>query len=249
MTPSWPAIALFATLGLALGSYAVTAAMRWARAEPSHAGRSHCDACLKPLGFSETLPVISYLRQAGACRACGAGIDRLHLAGELSAALLLTAAVLTADSASRAILLSILGLLLIALSVTDLKVRRLPDALTGAVALVCAFLAWDRSPSDLFVGLVAALATFTVLSIVRRASARAGRDPGLGLGDIKLLTGLSVWLGLATPWAIAASALMGLASVAVLRPKDGLVPFGPMIAIAGLGVGYLQEITRWPALT
>src|SRR5690349_21177897 len=53
--------ALLATLGACLGSFAATAALRFSRAEPFIAGRSHCDACGMRLGFAATLPLVSYV--------------------------------------------------------------------------------------------------------------------------------------------------------------------------------------------
>jgi hypothetical protein len=38
-----------------------------------------------------------------------------------------------------------------------------------------------------------------------------------------------------------ASAAMGLVAMALIRPQDGKLPFGPFIALAGFGLGVIQE--------
>jgi leader peptidase (prepilin peptidase)/N-methyltransferase len=84
MSSALPFPALALALGLCVGSYAGTAAMRAARKEPSLAGRSHCDACGKSLGWAETVPVLSFVALGGRCVACRAPISRFHLVCELA---------------------------------------------------------------------------------------------------------------------------------------------------------------------
>lgn len=238
-------LGLAGVAGLALGSYAATAGLRLSRGEPSSFGRSHCDGCGRGLGAVATLPLISFIVQGGACRACGAPIDRAHPIGEIAGAVILVCAAALGDPL-RGLLLGGLGLTLLATSVVDARSKRLPDRLTLAIAGLAAALAWTISWTNLAIGLAAAGAVVAVLSLVRLASSAGGRPPGLGWGDVKLLGALSLWLGLATPWAIVAGALLGLAAVLATRPADGRLAFGPFIALGAWSVGLIKELAPWP---
>ncbi len=231
--------------GLVMGSYAATAGLRWTRGEPSTAGRSHCDSCLKPLAFSETLPLISYMVRRGACSRCGDRIDPVHPMGEAAGAAVLLAAALLVPW-PRVILVAGLGLVLIASATIDWKTQRLPDLLTGIIALLAAVLALTGSPPRILEGVLVATVVFSLLQLLRFLSSRRSGDPGLGLGDVKLLCAVSLWLGMAIPWAVAGGALLGLLVIAILRPKDPRLPFGPMIALASFAVGLAREGVWWP---
>ncbi len=227
---------LAAVPGLILGSYAVTAGLRLARGEGASLGRSRCDACAAPLGFAETAPVVSYLALRGACRRCGAGIDATHLAGEVAGAVVVVSAVWAAEPL-RAAPLAVLGLVLICAAAVDVRVRRLPDPLTFATAVLAALLAAEAGWPRLVEGAVAAAVTIGVLLAVRALARRRGGRDGLGLGDVKLMAALALWVGAATPWMAAAAAVLGLAAAPWARDAEGRIAFGPMIAAAGWGLG------------
>jgi len=242
------ALFLYAGLpvGAVIGSYASTAALRAGRGEQAVVGRSRCDGCGRTLGFSETVPILSFLSCRGMCSACAAPIARIHLLGEILGVAAVALAFLAA-APPRALLLSVLGLTLLASALIDAKTRQLPDALTALTAIVGAILAWTRSPFNLAVGGLAAAVGFGLMQVVRLAfRARRGRD-GLGFGDVKLIAALCLWLGPATAWAMVLSGLVGLAAMAVVRPHDGRMPFGPAIALGAWSVGLCLEAGLWPS--
>lgn len=240
-----PSLGLAAVAGLTLGSFAVTAGLRMGRGETALKGRSRCDACARSLGFVQTVPVLSYIGLRGACAGCGARIDATHLWGEAAGVVVVTTS-LVASSPIRVALLAVLGLVLIAAVTVDWKVRRLPDGLTAAIAVIGLALSAISSLSAAVTGLMAATVLAAVLLGLRWINRHQGRDSGLGLGDVKLLAVLALWLGIGTPWLIAGASLLGLAMMAVLRPADGRLPFGPAIALAAWVAGISQEIGLWP---
>ncbi len=237
--------ALAAVTGACLGSFASTAAVRLARGEQAIVGRSRCDGCGQTLGFLATVPVISYVGRAGACSACRGRIDPVHPIGEIAGAAIAVAA-FAAAPVPQALLISALGLLLLASAILDARTQHLPDFLTAAAALIAAALAWTHGAVALTEGLIAAAVAFLVMEGVRRSFLWLRRKPGLGFGDVKLLAALAPWLGVATPWAVVGASVLGLLTFAVLRPKDGRIAFGPMLILAGLIVGLLREAHAWP---
>lgn len=232
------AVAVIAALplGAVIGSFSATAGLRWARGEQALSGRSRCDACAAPLGFGATVPILSYVRLGGACADCRAPIHPSHFAGEvLGAALALASVVLL--PVGPALAAAALGLVLIAAGAADVASRRLPDFASVAVAVLGLALALSRGPGALLAGLAAAALTGGILLLLRRSFAARRGDPGLGLGDVKLATALALWLGAATPWALALAGLMGLAQVRLFKPADGRIAFGPLLAASGWSVG------------
>jgi leader peptidase (prepilin peptidase)/N-methyltransferase len=240
-------LGLGALVGLCLGSFAATAAIRMTRDEQAVAGRSHCDACGAPLTFVQTLPVAAFVRLGGSCGACGQRIDPVHLIGELGGAATVVSA-LTVSPAPRAAILIGLGLTLLAASIVDTKTHKLPDLFTGVIAVLGFGAALQRSVEAAFAGLAAAIVSFVVLEGVRRGFLALRGTPGLGFGDVKLIAALALWLGLMTPWAVVVAAGLGLAWSRFVRGKEGRLAFGPFIAIGAFLVGLLQEVYRWPTL-
>lgn len=227
-------------VGTLLGSYAVTAGLRWARSEPSSAGRSHCDSCDAVLSFRETVPLLSFLWLRGACRRCRSRIDPIHLVGEAAGGGVLASLALV-DFSVRGVVLALLGLLLIAAATVDARTKRLPDALTLWIALSAGTAAALKGLDHLVAGAAAAAIAGLLLWGLRQAR-WGSKDPGLGLGDVKLIAALALWLGPATAWMAATAAIVGLVTLIFHRPADGRLPFGPMIALASWGVGMANEV-------
>jgi leader peptidase (prepilin peptidase)/N-methyltransferase len=223
-------------LGAVVGSFAATAGLRWARGEQALAGRSRCDACATPLGFGATVPIVSYVRLGGACADCRAPIHPGHLAGEVLGAglAMVCVAILPPGPALAA---AALGLVLIAAAAADVASRRLPDLASLATAILGLGLALQRGWTAALAGLVAAAFTAGVLLALRRSFAARRGEPGLGLGDVKLAAALALWLGAATPWAMALAGLLGLAQLRLARSPDGRIAFGPVLAASGWVVG------------
>jgi leader peptidase (prepilin peptidase) / N-methyltransferase len=234
--------------GLALGSFAVTAGLRTSRGDSVLAGRSRCDTCGRSLNFAQTTPVIAFVALRGACARCGARIDPVHLAGEVAGALVVAASLLAGDP-WRTALLAALGLVLIAAAAVDVRTMRLPDLMTGAAAVLGLALAVQAGVGALLAGLAAAAVSVSLLLGLRLLAARrSGGEPGLGLGDVKLIGALALWLGALTPMAVAVAAVFGLAVVAVRRSGDRRLPFGPAIAAGAWIVGIGGEAGLWPTM-
>jgi leader peptidase (prepilin peptidase)/N-methyltransferase len=233
--------------GACVGSFVTTAALRAANGENALSGRSRCDACGVELGYAATVPVISFVRLRGACAACGARIDGLHLAGEVSGSVVVLAAIVIGPADPRGWLVALLGFILLGAAVFDARTQRLPDALTAVAAVLCAVLAWTRSLEALETGAIAALIAFVVIEAIRHGY-RALRDrEGLGFGDVKLIAALALWLGAAIPWAVAVASLAGLGTaLALRRAPEARLPFGPFLAFGGFSAGLCAEVLRWP---
>ncbi len=221
-------------IGTVVGSFAATAALRLATGRDPMRGRSQCDGCARQLGWTETVPFVGYAVARGRCR-CGSRIDRFHMAGEALGALALAIPLTLLDNGQAAVT-GLLCLLLLVSALIDLKTLRLPDLLTlgiGACALILAVL-----DGHVVSGLAASAAAVAVLYGLKFWLERRHAKPMLGLGDIKLVAALALWLGVRTPAMVAVAAVIGLTLALVQKRKDAM-PFGPMIAISAFAIGVL----------
>ena len=133
---------------------------------------------------------------------------------------------------------------LLAISVVDIRTRRIPDLLS--LPLICAGLmqaGWavqrGAAPVVLTDGIIGAAAGYLVFAAIGAAFFRMRGHEGLGLGDAKLLAAAGAWLGWQMlPAVVLIAALGGLAQMAVvgrLRPAhaaDRSLAFGPWLAVA-----------------
>lgn len=230
----WDAVLISALAGITgavAGSFCATAALRFAMGERPWSGRSRCDGCARPLGWVETVPFVGFVRSGGACAVCHRRIDRLHLWGEgLGAAAAATALALAPDLSG--IVLALIGLVLLAQGLIDIRTHRLPDAGNAVAAGLCALLALLHG--QLILGAIAAVVAAGLLFVLKAWLERRRGRTMLGAGDIKLIAALALGLGAFTPYMLAAASLAGLAAIFIRRMKGhDRLPFGPFIAATG----------------
>ena len=234
---------LCGVLGLLIGSFLNVVIWRVPRGESIVRPPSHCPACDAQLAPYDNIPVVSWLVLRGRCRHCAARISARYPAVETATAVLFAGFALRFgwDAALPAFLY--LGAVCVALTLIDVDVKRLPNALTlpsyavGAVLLGAAALAdGDRDR------LVRALLGMAALYAVYFALAFA-YPAGMGFGDVKLAGVLGLYLGwLGWPvWAVGLVAgfvsggLFGVVLLAAGRAgRKTAIPFGPFMIFGAL---------------
>lgn len=251
-------VAVSGVLGLLIGSFLNVVVWRVPRGESVVHPPSACPRCGHRIRSRDNVPVLSWLLLRGRCRDCGAPIARRYPLVEAGTGLLfaLTAA-FTGPSWTLPALLY-LAAVAVALTLIDLDVHRLPDAIVlpsyvvGAALLLLADLAPDgRLDTDAAVRALvgaAALAGFYFLLL-------AVYPRGMGFGDVKLAGVLGLYLG----WfgwgtlvvgAFGAFLIGGVFSAVLLASrragrKSG-IPFGPWM-FAGAIVGIVAGEPLWSA--
>ena len=242
-------------LGLVVGSFLNVVAFRVPLGRSVIRPGSSCPACGHGIRAGDNLPVLSWLLLGGRCRDCGAAISLRYPLVEAGTA---------AAFAGLALLVGASWVLpgywwaagaAIALTLTDLDYRRIPDRiLVPGVAGAAALLALGSFLEGDWWAALRALAGGAAYFGLLLAVALAARG-GFGFGDVKLgfLLGLVLahrsWSTLLVG-AFAGFALGGLAAVVLLaarrvRRKDA-IPFGPaMVAGAALALAFGDAIARW----
>lgn len=197
--------------GLLLGSFLNVCIYRVPRDLSVVRPRSFCPECGKPIAWYDNIPLLSYLRLQGACRHCGQSIGIRYPLVELITAILFAATVAHFGWNLEVLKWCLFQAIMIVLFWVDLEERILPDEFTlggGALGLLCAF--FTKVPGDLglllfptaslrnqslFEALAGAFILTLPLSAVGLIWGKITKRDVLGLGDVKLLPCIGLFLG------------------------------------------------------
>ncbi|HEY8467639.1 MAG TPA: prepilin peptidase [Solirubrobacterales bacterium] len=242
------AVVLF-VVGAVLGSFVTVLAHRIPRGERWVSGRSRCPNCGGRIAARDNVPLISWLLLRGRCRNCGERISARYPLAELGLGALFAATylILGADPWWELALGLVLCVVLVAITLTDLDLRLIPNVLVGAGAVAALALLAVGDPDELPGHLLAAAIAGGVLLLVVLAYPR-----GMGMGDVKLVAMMGLFLGRAVAPAVligfAAGALVGVAIMARhgAAGRKQAIPFGPFLALGGIvGLWFGDETVEW----
>ncbi|HEY6267521.1 MAG TPA: prepilin peptidase [Candidatus Acidoferrum sp.] len=178
---------------------------------------SRCPRCMTPIKPYDNVPVFAWLWLRGKCRACGAPISAMYPLIELTTGLLFVAAFLEFGITQTTVKWLFFTCLIIILTVTDLRVRLLPDVVNwpgfAAGLLFSAFV----PPGDGFAGMLlgrllqmrlpgfaagildgilgAAFGSFLLWGMAAGYRLLRGHE-GMGMGDMKMIAMIGAFLGL-----------------------------------------------------
>ncbi|HKE29500.1 MAG TPA: prepilin peptidase [Bryobacteraceae bacterium] len=256
--------ALIALLfGLLIGSFLNVTIHRWPRGRSVVRPRSHCVRCRKMIPWYDNIPLLSYLLLGGRCRYCRQLISVRYPAVELCTGLLFFYFVRKLGLTPVAAKYCILAAMLLALAVTDLEKRLLPDEFTlGGLGIGIALAWFVPSPDpDTLSGVIFYLAGIqasprvqslaeavlaaAVLSGILWGAGRIylavrGRE-GLGFGDVKLVAMIGSFLGFrlalaSMAWGGVVGSVLGLIYIWITH-KDAStfeLPYGTFLSAAAL---------------
>lgn len=239
-----------AVLGAVLGSFLDCAVSRWAAGETHpFGGRSRCAFCGKRLGAADLVPVFSFLFLRGRCRYCGERIPADCIWAELAGAAVFLCMGLRFGLTPALGQWLVFAALLLALSLTDVFCRVIPDKLLLLLLAnrVLWFFVLGEGIAAARDTLLSCLIPAALLAFTLLWEKRSGKE-AVGGGDIKLLFVLALYLD----WAelllgLLAGCLLGLIYAASARRGRGqTVPFGPFLAAgAVLTVCFGEPLLRW----
>lgn len=240
--------ALAFILGLVVGSFANAALWRLEKKKNVLWERSECVHCHHKLGFSDLIPVLSFLLLRGRCRYCRQKISWQYPIVEFVSGLAVLYIYHYSGGPAETIFLAGMFLVTFLIFVYDLKFLIIPDVLVilgSAWVLAGGF--WLASP--LASGAVwTALAVFLFFFLMHQLS----KGRWVGGGDAKLGFMLGLWLGwplgiLGLLLAYVTGAMVGLGLMAFKKATlKSQIPFGPFL-ISGAWLAYLwgSLILEW----
>jgi leader peptidase (prepilin peptidase)/N-methyltransferase len=234
--------------GLMAGSFVTVVAHRVPRGESIVGPRSRCPACGVQIAAYDNAPVISWLLLRGRARCCGAPISARYPLTELALGLLYAATVLVLwDDLGEVALGLVFVTVLMAVTLTDLERRIIPNKILIVGAVLAVVIAAVADPASLPERAIAAAAAGGLLFGAALAYPR-----GMGLGDVKLAATMGLFLGRnvgpAILVALLAGSLVGMAIIARegAAARKKAIPFGPFLALGGV-IGLLagDQIVDW----
>lgn len=245
-------IALFFLFGLVIGSFLNVCITRIPEGMSIVSPGSRCPHCGTAIKPYDNVPVLAWLWLGGKCRTCSTPISTMYPAIELLTGLLFAATYLTFDLSAETLKWLFFVSLIIVLTITDARIRILPDAVNFfgfglGLALsikvppmdsVCMRIAdifpffWHHimllGPACAILGALAGslllLGAATLYKLFR------GRE-GMGMGDVKMMLMVGAFLGVQGTFL---TLLLGtfLGSVAGFLIVLGLFLFGWKSAVA-----------------
>lgn len=230
-------------MGAVFGSFANVLIYRVPRGASIVKPGSACPACGRNLSPLENLPLLSYFFLRGRCRSCREKISVRYPIVEILVGVLWVCTAVRIGPDPRLPAYLIFVTLLVALSLIDLEVRRLPNrilapgAAAGLVLLGVAAVVAGQS-NILTRGLVGALA-YSVPMLALAIAVPAG----MGMGDVKFAAYLGLHLGSIDLLHVVVGsfsgfflgAVAGLVAVAVgKKGRKETIPFGPAMATGAL---------------
>jgi leader peptidase (prepilin peptidase) / N-methyltransferase len=242
-------VGLCALVGLLAGSFLNVCIYRIPRDLSVIMPRSFCPECGTQVAWYDNVPLVSYFLLHRRCRSCAQTIPARYPIVELTTAILFALVASEYGWTLAALKWCLFEAILIALFWTDLEERILPDEFTlggtGAGLIIAIFVAVPSVAGILllpaaktaFQSLLSAALGATVLVLpiwgLGALYSRLRKREGLGLGDVKLLLLIAVFLGVerglfALLIGTVAGSIVGAAYIlATLRnPATNELPFG-----------------------
>lgn len=223
---------LIAFVGAAIGSFLTLVTYRLPRDEKIGWSRSRCPQCGTTLGVADLFPVLSWVFARGRCRHCKARVSIRYPLTELACALGAIASATHYGFTLQAFAVAGLWWCIVAIIVTDLEHYIILDEVQIAIVLLGALYhyAIGTDPADV---IIAALIGLSIGLTLKYGFLFIRKKDGLGLGDVKLLFGVGIWLasGMAFVPFLFFSGVLGVVFGTMWRliSKSEIFPFGPAL--------------------
>lgn len=248
---SWFMVAL----GALIGSFLNVCIIRIPEGSFWREMRSHCPSCKELIPFWHNIPILSWFLLRGRAACCGEKISFQYPLVEALGGLLFLLCywkfpfisnlganmVIDSDDLLRFAHSTIFCSALLVCAFIDLRLFIIPDKISLpmiALSPVVVYLHPDLDWLSSLIGVVAAVSVFYGIAwlyfLVRK-------EPGLGMGDVKLLAAIGGWLGYQSllPTIFISSISGALVGIAVMLYKRNYsmrtaIPFGPFLVLAAI---------------
>jgi leader peptidase (prepilin peptidase)/N-methyltransferase len=209
-------IVIFFLFGIVIGSFLNVCITRIPEGVSIVSPGSRCPRCETPIKPYDNVPVLAWIWLRGKCRNCGLPISSMYPLVELLTGLLFVACYLEFGIAQATVKWLFFICLIIILSVTDLRVRLLPDVITwpgfaagvlfsafvppnDGVAFLLSLRLFHQLPPEQVLGVIEALLGAAFGSLLLWGAAAlyklVRRREGMGQGDVKMMLMVGAFLG------------------------------------------------------
>ena len=228
--------------GAVIGSFLNVCIVRLPAEQSVVSPPSRCPKCGRPVGWSDNIPVLSWLLLRGRCRGCREPISILYPLVELSVALLWALMAWRSGLSLEALKGALFGTLLIGIALTDAREYIIPNEFTWGGLALGLILAAAGGVDAMITAAIGAAVGFGLLWVFGVVGTWAFKKEAMGGGDIKMMAMVGSFIGwqgvLLTVFLGALSGVLIFLPLRVLKKEEKLVPFGVFLAI-GAAVTYL----------
>lgn len=230
----------FFLFGLAIGSFLNVVIYRLPEKKSLFYPPSHCPSCEDKIKWYHNIPLISYLVLRGKCAYCGNPISIIYPIVELLTGLLTLTVFLIYGYSLETIRLWIFVWALIPVIFIDLEHFIIPDKISFFIIIAGLIFASTRGLHNLlyyFISGISASGGFLLFGFLMNFILK---KEALGLGDVKLMGGIGVFLGVKGVifTAFVGSVLGIIISIPYLLVKGKVlsvqIPFGPFLSSAAI---------------
>jgi leader peptidase (prepilin peptidase)/N-methyltransferase len=209
-------IAFIFVFGLVIGSFLNVCILRIPEDISIVAPGSRCPQCQTPIKWYDNVPVLGWMWLRGKCRTCGLAISVMYPLVELATGLLFVACYLEFGLTQTAVKWLFFTCLIVVLTITDLRIRILPDLVNWPGFAAGVFFSavvppndgtavwlytttFHRMPQAWALGLLdsllgAAFGSFLLWGVAAIYKRVRGRE-GMGMGDVKMMAMVGAFLG------------------------------------------------------
>ena len=233
-------MAFIALMGLIMGSFMNVIIHRLPEGRSIVFPGSYCPSCEKPIRFYDNIPLLSYILLKGRCRHCGTSIPWRYPLVEVLTLLCLTGLYLKYGLSARFWTYGLLILFLIPISIIDLSKGLILNKLTIPCCILGILLVLGLQVETWQQVLLGALGGGLIVWIIGLLGNLLFRKESMGMGDVKLLVMIGVYVGfpevaICLFFGIFIAAIIILSGMALKKLNLGdTIPFGPFVAIGTL---------------
>ena len=230
-------------LGASIGSFLTLVTYRLPREEKIGLSRSRCPRCLRDLQLLDLIPILSWAASRGRCRHCKTHISIRYPLTELMTMLGTLGAVYLFGFTLPGLAVAGLWWCIVAIIVTDLEHYIILDEVQIAIILFGVMFHYALG-SDFQEVIVSAIIGLVAGLVLKYGFLYLRNKDGLGMGDVKLLFGVGVWLANPTSFVpfLFFAGVLGVVCGLLWRVAGlgKVFPFGPALAVS------LLVCTVWP---
>lgn len=236
---------VFFIFGAILGSFYNVVGYRLPKGESIVFPSSHCTNCGHKLRPYELVPIFSFLFLRCKCSKCKQKISWFYTIFEILTGLLFVLCYLIFKDSIIDLTISLTFVsMLIIIFVSDFHYLIIPDSvlLISSIILLVELII-KSGLSNFYIPLINGIISFIVMYLIKLLGDFIFKKESMGGGDIKLLFVIGMVLGFPQAlFSIFVGSLVGLpiAFIILLKKKDHIIPFGPLLGIGALIVMLTQ---------
>lgn len=222
-------------LGASIGSFLTLVTYRLPREEKIGLSRSRCPSCLKDLRVVDLIPILSWVTSRGKCRQCKTKVSIRYPLTELATMLGTLGAIYWFGFTLEGLAVAGLWWCIVAIIVTDLEHYIILDEVQVAVIMFGALFHYALG-TDVEAVIESGILGLAIGLTLKYGFLYVRNKDALGMGDVKLLFGIGIWL--ANPVAFVPflffSGVLGVVFGLLWRTlgRGQQFPFGPSLAMA-----------------